>query len=219
MRMQAPNFKIDLLGTESFQQTTSASSDQIHCLVEFTIFSPSPPFLQAKRRPLTDPLIVHVPDSASALAFLDFDGVGGGGDKARRLLALLGEKLWPGESVLPTCTHSWRFRGLRQRCAVDMYSLRDRGTEWIRERGLYLYEYNLASLICSTSCNIQTCCFCDESVRYALSPRLFSCRNTDNYTTGRLPCFSRCGKYAKLHRVPRLYGCRVPAMPHAFLLH
>ncbi|CAM9543749.1 unnamed protein product, partial [Sphacelaria rigidula] len=52
---------------------------------------------EAKQRPLTDPLIVHVPDTASALAFLDFDGEGGGGDKARRLLALLGEKLWPGE--------------------------------------------------------------------------------------------------------------------------
>lgn len=52
--------------------------------------------LQAKQRPLTDPLIVHVPDTASALAVVDFEGEGGGGDRARRLLALLGEKLWPG---------------------------------------------------------------------------------------------------------------------------
>lgn len=52
---------------------------------------------QAKQRPLTDPLIVHVPDTASALAMVDFEIEGGGGLKARRLLDLLGEKLWPGE--------------------------------------------------------------------------------------------------------------------------
>lgn len=52
---------------------------------------------QAKQRPLTDPLIVHVPNAASALALLDFETEGGGGRKARRLLDLLGEKLWPGE--------------------------------------------------------------------------------------------------------------------------
>lgn len=55
---------------------------------------------QAKQRPLTDPLIVHVPDTAGALAVVDFGGEGGGGAKARRLLDLLGEKLWPGE-LLP----------------------------------------------------------------------------------------------------------------------
>lgn len=54
---------------------------------------------QAKQRPLTDPLIVHVPDTASALAVVDFEVPGGGGEKARRLLNLLGEKLWPGEVV------------------------------------------------------------------------------------------------------------------------
>lgn len=48
---------------------------------------------------MTDPLIVHVPDTASALAVVDFEGEGGGGDKARRLMALLGEKLWPGEKT------------------------------------------------------------------------------------------------------------------------
>lgn len=52
---------------------------------------------QAKQRPLTDPLIVHVPDTASALAVVDFEVQGGGGEKARRLLDLLGAKLWPGE--------------------------------------------------------------------------------------------------------------------------
>lgn len=55
---------------------------------------------QAKQRPLTDPLIVHVPDTISALAVVDFEGEGGGGAKARRLLDLLGEKLWPGELLL-----------------------------------------------------------------------------------------------------------------------
>eukprot|EP00904_Undaria_pinnatifida_P012700 jgi/Undpi1/8560/HiC_scaffold_25.g11025.m1 len=55
---------------------------------------------KAKQRPLTDPLIVHVPDTASALAVVDFEGEGGGGDKARRLMALLGEKLWPGPLTL-----------------------------------------------------------------------------------------------------------------------
>jgi len=54
---------------------------------------------QAKQRPLTDPLIVHVPDTASALAVVDFEVEGGGGQKARRLLDLLGEKLWPGKVV------------------------------------------------------------------------------------------------------------------------
>lgn len=46
---------------------------------------------------MTDPLIVHVPDTASALAMVDVEAEGGGGQKARRLLDLLGEKLWPGE--------------------------------------------------------------------------------------------------------------------------
>ncbi|CAM9232071.1 unnamed protein product, partial [Pylaiella littoralis] len=55
---------------------------------------------QAKQRPLTDPLIVHVPDTASALAMVDFEAEGGGGQKARRLLDLLGEKLWPGPLTL-----------------------------------------------------------------------------------------------------------------------
>lgn len=40
---------------------------------------------------------MHVPDTAGALAVLDFEVEGGGGQKARRLLDLLGEKLWPGE--------------------------------------------------------------------------------------------------------------------------
>eukprot|EP00903_Cladosiphon_okamuranus_P008573 g8224.t1 len=55
---------------------------------------------QAKQRPLTDPLIVHVPDTDSALAVVDFEVQGGGGEKARRLLQLLGEKLWPGPLTL-----------------------------------------------------------------------------------------------------------------------
>lgn len=55
------------------------------------------PPLQAKRRPLTDPLIVHVPSLASALAVVDFEGDGGGGDKARRLFTLLTSNLWPGQ--------------------------------------------------------------------------------------------------------------------------
>lgn len=42
---------------------------------------------------------MHVPDTASALAVVDFEVQGGGGAKARRLLDLLGEKLWPGESL------------------------------------------------------------------------------------------------------------------------
>lgn len=41
---------------------------------------------------------MHIPDTVSALAFLDFNGDGGGGDRACRLLNLLGEKHWPGES-------------------------------------------------------------------------------------------------------------------------
>lgn len=40
---------------------------------------------------------MHVPDTAGALAVVDFEVEGGGGQKARRLLDLLGEKLWPGE--------------------------------------------------------------------------------------------------------------------------
>ncbi|CAM9334401.1 unnamed protein product [Ectocarpus sp. 4 AP-2014] len=55
---------------------------------------------QAKQRPLTDPLIVHVPDTAGALAVVDFEVEGSGGQKARRLLDLLGEKLWPGPLTL-----------------------------------------------------------------------------------------------------------------------
>ncbi|CAM9606318.1 unnamed protein product [Scytosiphon promiscuus] len=77
---------------------------------------------QAKQRPLTDPLIVHVPDTASALAVVDFEGEGGGGAKARRLLDLLGEKLWPGPltlivkaaEVVPACvTAGTGFVGVR----------------------------------------------------------------------------------------------------------
>ncbi|CAM9163862.1 unnamed protein product, partial [Hapterophycus canaliculatus] len=77
---------------------------------------------QAKKRPLTDPLIVHVPDTASALAVVDFEGEGGGGAKARRLLDLLGEKLWPGPltlivkaaDVVPACvTAGTGFVGVR----------------------------------------------------------------------------------------------------------
>lgn len=62
---------------------------------------------QAKQRPLTDPLIVHVPDTASALAVVDFEVEGGGGQKARRLLDLLGEKLWPGELVHVGFERAW----------------------------------------------------------------------------------------------------------------
>lgn len=40
---------------------------------------------------------MHVPDTAGALDVVDFEVEGGGGKKARRLLDLLGEKLWPGE--------------------------------------------------------------------------------------------------------------------------
>lgn len=53
--------------------------------------------IQAKQRPLTDPLIVHVPDTTSALAIVNVEDEDSGGKKARRLLDLLGEKLWPGE--------------------------------------------------------------------------------------------------------------------------
>ncbi len=62
---------------------------------------------QAKQRPLTDPLIVHVPDTASALAVVDFEVEGGGGQKARRLLDLLGEKLWPGKLMRVGLERAW----------------------------------------------------------------------------------------------------------------
>ncbi|CAM9472108.1 unnamed protein product, partial [Choristocarpus tenellus] len=55
---------------------------------------------KAKRRPLTDPLIVHVPDAASAMSVLDFEGEEGGGEEARLLFAHLGSKLWPGPLTL-----------------------------------------------------------------------------------------------------------------------
>ncbi|CAM9307161.1 unnamed protein product [Ectocarpus sp. 12 AP-2014] len=77
---------------------------------------------EAKQRPLTDPLIVHVPDTAGALAVVDFEVEGSGGQKARRLLDLLGEKLWPGpltliakaDKKLPPCiTAGTGFVGVR----------------------------------------------------------------------------------------------------------
>ncbi|CAM9315714.1 unnamed protein product [Discosporangium mesarthrocarpum] len=77
---------------------------------------------KAKQRPLTDPLIVHVPDVSSAMAVLDFQSESSGGEEARRLFAHLGKKLWPGPltlilkaaPVLPGCvTAGTGFVGVR----------------------------------------------------------------------------------------------------------
>ena len=52
---------------------------------------------EAKMRPLTDPLIVHVPTVDEAFKLVDFSPErGGGGDDARRLFAHLADTFWPG---------------------------------------------------------------------------------------------------------------------------